>query len=182
MSDVEAAASSRRCLRVARPQGGRRPHHCTRATNEILCPCHAAYCGYRELPLPPEHRGIQSAELALIESELQKRQTLQHRYLPEISDDKIVIHEGDTRIDTLREINLRFSARGLEEYAARNADYTPVMRFVLQDEAQRVFQPERYCFRGSTEDWISIGEPDRLAKLAARFLKHLGGDSFYDLY
>ena len=62
------------------------------------------------------------------------------------------------------------------------ASATPVMRFVLQDEARRLFAPERYCFRGSVEDWISIGEPDQLGKLASRFLKHLGKDSIYDLY
>jgi hypothetical protein len=125
---------------------------------------------------------IQPAELALIEKELQKHQTSKHRYLAEVSDNKIVLHEGDTNIDTLREINMRFSAPGLEEYAVLNAYYVPVMRFVLQDEAQRSFAPERYCFRGSVEDWISIGEPDQLRKLTAKFLKHLGRDSIYDLY
>jgi hypothetical protein len=125
---------------------------------------------------------IQPAELALVEHELQKRQTGNHSYLAEINDKKIIIHEGDTRIDSLREINMRFSACGLEEYAVRNAHYVPVMRFVLQDEAERAFAPERYCFRGSVEDWISIGEPDQLGKLASKFLKHLGRDSIYELY
>jgi hypothetical protein len=32
------------------------------------------------------------------------------------------------------------------------------------------------------EDWISIGEPDQLKKLTAKFLKHLGKDSLYELY
>jgi hypothetical protein len=58
----------------------------------------------------------------------------------------------------------------------------PVIRFVLKDEVQRVFAPERYCFRGSVEDWISIGEPDQLQRLTSRFLKHLGKDSMYELY
>jgi hypothetical protein len=70
----------------------------------------------------------------------------------------------------------------LEDWAVRNANYMPVMRFVLEDEAARMFSPERYCFRGSVEDWISIGEPNQLAKLASKFLKHLGKDSFYELY
>jgi hypothetical protein len=50
------------------------------------------------------------------------------------------------------------------------------MRFVLRDEASRVFEPERFCFRGSVEDWISIGGPDQLQKLTSKFLKHLGTD------
>jgi hypothetical protein len=57
-----------------------------------------------------------------------------------------------------------------------------VMRFVLKDKAARKFAPERFCFRGSVEDWISIGEPDQLGELVSKFLKHLGRDSIYDLY
>jgi hypothetical protein len=125
---------------------------------------------------------IQPAELALVENELQKRQTTRHCYLAEIRGKELVIHEGATRIDSLRQINIRFSERGLEEYAARNAQYMAVMRFVLKDKAARKFAPERFCFRGSVEDWISIGEPDQLGKLVSKFLKHLGRDSIYDLY
>jgi len=125
---------------------------------------------------------IRPDELALIERALQSHQTSKHRYLAEISDDRIIVHEGDTHIDTLREINMRFSVSGLEEYAACNADYVPVMRFLLQDEAKRLFRPERFCFRGSVEDWISIGEPGQLDKLVSKFFKHLGKDSIYDLY
>ena len=77
---------------------------------------------------------------------------------------------------------MRFSAHRLEEYAVRNAHYVPVMRFVLQDKAKRVFRPERYCFRGNVEDWISIAQPAQLDKLTAKFLKHLGRDSIYELY
>ena len=125
---------------------------------------------------------IRPDELAVVNAELSERQTSQHCYLAEVNGKEIVIHEGDTHIETLRAINIRFSESGLEDYAARNAQYTAVMRFVLQDEAKRIFQPERYCFRGSVEDWISIGEPAELHKLVSKFFKHLGRDSIYDLY
>ena len=125
---------------------------------------------------------IQPAELEWVQKELRHCQTSKHCYLAEASVDKIIIHEGDTHLDVLRQINIRFSVRGLEEHAVRNADYMPVMRFVLHDVARRQFLPERYCFRGSVEDWISVGGPDQLAKLTSRYLKHLGHDSFYELY
>ena len=38
---------------------------------------------------------IQPTELVLVEEELQRRQTSQHCYLVEVSDDKLIIHEGD---------------------------------------------------------------------------------------
>lgn len=125
---------------------------------------------------------IRPAEVALVEKELRKHGSGKHCYLAEISGEKIIIHEGDTHIDTLRELAGRFPADGLKEYALRNAHYTPVMRFVLQDGDQRVFEPERYCFRGSVEDWISIGGPDQLEKLLSLYSRHLGKDSLYDLY
>lgn len=55
---------------------------------------------------------IQLTELELVEKELKRRQTSQHCYLAEVGDDKIIIHEGDTRIDALREIKMRFSHPG----------------------------------------------------------------------
>ena len=125
---------------------------------------------------------IRPDELALVNAELNKRQTSQHCDLADVNGKEIVIHEGDTHIETLRAINIRFSERGLEEYAARNAQFTAVMRFVLKDKDQREFAPERFCFRGRVEDWISIGEPVPLLKLISIFFKHLGRESMYDLY
>jgi hypothetical protein len=125
---------------------------------------------------------IRPAELALIEKELGRRQTTNYSYVTEVSGAMIVIHEGETHLDNLSKINVRFTARELEDYAKRNAHHTPVMRFVLCDDVARVFEPERYCFRGSVEDWISIGEPDQLQKLTSKFLKYLGTDSMYELY
>ena len=52
----------------------------------------------------------------------------------------------------------------------------------LQDETARLFLPERYCFRGSVDRWIPIGGPDKIEKLAAKFLPHLGRESFYELF
>jgi hypothetical protein len=69
--------------------------------------------------------------------------------------------------------------RALQE---RFASYQAVMRFILADAELRLFAPERFCFRGSVEDWISLGPPGPLAKLASKYVKHLGRDSMYELY
>jgi hypothetical protein len=125
---------------------------------------------------------IRPDELALVNAELNKRQTSQHCYLADVNGKEIVIHEGHTHIETLRAINIGFPERGLEDYAARHAQFTAVMRFLLKDKATREFEPERFCFRGSVENWISIGEPAPLQKLISKFFRHLGKDSMYDLY
>jgi len=61
-------------------------------------------------------------------------------------------------------------------------DYSPIMRFILEDETERTFIAERYCFRGSVDDWIYIGGPNSLEKITREFIKHLGKESFYELY
>jgi hypothetical protein len=57
-----------------------------------------------------------------------------------------------------------------------------MLRFVLIDNAKRKFIAERYCFLGSIDDWINIGGPDRLENLTKKFLKHLGKESFFELF
>jgi len=58
-----------------------------------------------------------------------------------------------------------------------------VMRFVLADPEQRLFLAERFCFRGSVEDWIDIGgPPQKLSSGLKKFIKHLGKESFFELY
>jgi hypothetical protein len=121
-------------------------------------------------------------EMALVEKNLAKLQTSKHLYLAEAIGPVITIHEAETGIDFIRSMNILMSPQALEDYARRSARFTAVMRFSLIDEAGRIFAPERFCFRGSVDDWIPIGEPGQLAKLITRFFKHLSKESIYDLY
>lgn len=59
--------------------------------------------------------------------------------------------------------------------------YTATLRFVLLDSDKRIFYPERFCFRGSIDDWINIGEPASLNELARKFIPYLGKEAFFDL-
>jgi hypothetical protein len=47
----------------------------------------------------------------------------------------------------------------IKEAAIQNATYMAVMRFVLADPEKRLFWAERFCFRGSLDNWIDIGGP-----------------------
>lgn len=105
-----------------------------------------------------------------------------HRYQVEASGKIITVHESGDDLGLLREVAPHLSAREHERISVQFAHYQPVMRFILTDAERRVFAPERYCFRGSVDDWISIGPPASLEKLAAKYLNHLGQDSLYELY
>ena len=42
---------------------------------------------------------------------------------------------------------------------------------------------ERFCFRGAVDDWIDIGgPPQELPRVIGKFIKHLGRDSFFELF
>lgn len=63
----------------------------------------------------------------------------------------------------------------------RFAWYQALMRFILIDKKTRKFEAQRYCFRGSIDDWIELDRSTDLKKLAKKCCCHLGKDSFYDL-
>ncbi|MBP1700139.1 MAG: hypothetical protein H6Q41_5327 [Deltaproteobacteria bacterium] len=57
--------------------------------------------------------------------------------------------------------------------------YSPIMRFTLTDEKQREFRVERIGF--VDDEWSLLDGGNDLQKLARRYCRHLGKDSFYDL-
>ena len=58
----------------------------------------------------------------------------------------------------------------------------PVLRFTLKDDVERLYSANRWCFRGSIDDWWElIFAPKPLAELAARYCPHIGEESFYEL-
>lgn len=70
----------------------------------------------------------------------------------------------------------------LERAMQKHMPLSAMMRFELIDEDKRMFVAERYCFRGSVDDWIYIGGPDRLEGLVKKFVPHLEDESFYSLH
>ena len=122
---------------------------------------------------------IRADELALVVSrvdELLQKWT----YKAEIKKNMIVIHETQ-KSDNWADFAPWIDPVKAEKHSVMHATYMPVMRFVLVEKETRLFRPERFCFRGSVDDWIELGLPDSLKKLSEEFIQHLGKDSFYDL-
>ena len=63
---------------------------------------------------------------------------------------------------------------------AADQHYTAMMRFRLADKERRTFTAERFCFRGSIDNWIYLGGPDSLKKLTTKYIKLLGTEKFFD--
>jgi len=69
-----------------------------------------------------------------------------------------------------------------KETIKRVLTYSPIMQFVLKNAKTREFMVERWCFRGSVDDWIELDDGTDLKKLVKTYVPHLGQDSFYDLH
>ncbi len=86
--------------------------------------------------------------------------------------------------ETIRDLTRGFpfsDASGIREFMMRRSVYEKRLRFELIDPKRRLFAVERWCFRGSIDDWIYLEGPARLAGLVKKYAKHLGKESFFDL-
>ena len=124
---------------------------------------------------------IRDDEITLVQKALLKHAET-WRYKAEIKKNMIVIHQACKDYDWVSTSIPWLDESKMEERKKENTRYMPVMRFILADGERRLFAPERYCFRGNIDDWITIGcGAAPLGKLAKKYIKHLGRDSFYEL-
>ena len=121
-------------------------------------------------------------ELALVETALREHGGT-WKYRAEVKKDTIVVYESGTDVGGISEIAIQFGRRPLSDAEKfRYAHYMAVLRFVLIDTKTREFVTERFCFRGSVDDWIHIGGPGTLADQVGKYIKHLGRESMYELF
>lgn len=124
---------------------------------------------------------ISPEELACVETALRKLGE-PWRYRVEVKKNTITVYQaGD--LSGLDKLAAEFGRRPLAEAEkTRFANYMAYLRFTLVDKKGRAFITERFCFRGSIDDWIHIGGPGSLASQVSKFAKHLGQESFYELF
>ena len=121
-----------------------------------------------------EEQAVRSA-LARLESD---------DYQVGVADDAVVVFEPDRPRAQLEEI-IRFlgpfgSNPKTMDVLTRGMRYSPVLRFVLDDEQARIFHVERMTYRGEG-GWSWPLDQGQLTDLVVEFLPHLGEDSFFDL-
>ncbi len=101
-----------------------------------------------------------------------------------IDGDQIVVYTPDTDpAASAAALQKLFGPElsGASDWTAQNTRYSAELRFTLADIDQRTFFAERFCYRGSIDDWIPLDGPSPLEPLANKLAPHLGKDSFYDL-
>ena len=125
---------------------------------------------------------ILDAEIEIVKKALMKRGR-PNDYKVDVRGNVITIFESNQRSQPSGTFLPFFSIASMQDLYDRYATYLPIFRFILVDQEQRLFTPERFCFKGRIDDWITLlssGE-ESLQTLATKYVKHLGEDSFYEL-
>jgi hypothetical protein len=109
------------------------------------------------------------------------------RYAPDetciidVRDEHIIVYHAQ-QLNLGRELlGWAFASRAMPVIHSRP---DKVMRFTLVDRVERTYRVQRWCFRGSVDDWIDLmmahGQSD-LSKLVKKFVPHIGKESFFEL-
>ena len=126
-------------------------------------------------------RLISEDEIRIVEQELRCHERLKYCRV-DVKDKAIIVYEPQLEVDLLEDLLSRFmDMAALEAEMKQWLTYGPILRFVLQDKVRRTFVAERMVFPGEG-DWASIGLPGPLKTLVRKYIKHLGLDSFFELY
>jgi len=131
---------------------------------------------------------ILPAEAATVNAAL-KRHPNAGNYRSAVKNDQIIIYEvigggmESLRI-LLREagINGNGVEARLQALLDRHTRFTPVMRFILDDQETREYRAERWSYLGSVDDWIDAGHSGKINELAKKLTPKLGTDEFFELY
>ncbi len=130
---------------------------------------------------------IRPEETAAVEAAVAQHRKAQN-YRVRVKDDRIEIYErvGPDEEKLLSIFaDLRPLMAGLDQRIhdeiEQYGQFTPVLRFILCDEARRTFRIERWCYRGSIDDWIDIGSSGPVDRLARQTVPNLGSEAFFGL-
>jgi len=133
--------------------------------------------------IPPKL--ITDEERQIVEDGMRKYAEVQD-YKIDVKGNAIVVYTADQDIETLADVFKDMypgpaANTQLRTLLRQGIRYSPMLQFILDDERCRTFLAQRYCFRGSIDDWIDIGYGP-LTTLVKQYVKHLGKESYFDLY
>jgi hypothetical protein len=100
-------------------------------------------------------------------------------YVPTMSDDRlnslVQFLAGPDALQVPRH-------RAARDQLVRELEHEKALRFQFCGNQQRLFLVKRWCSRMTEGRWIHLGGPAPLAHLVDRYVKHLGKESFHELY
>jgi len=126
---------------------------------------------------------ITQGEVSIVENCIRQYAKIKD-YKVDVKGRAITIYLPDLEINELKSCFESFVLvnHSLLDKSLKNIlTYSPIMRFILDDEKQREFRVERAGFADPDDEWLLLEGGNDLQKLAKRYCRHLGKDFFYDL-
>jgi hypothetical protein len=182
-------------LHVTRTKAGRTGHHFSRKrTGELADAIPEGYEIYEKPPSAQvflrkiKPKAITDEEVTLVYRRVRELTKFSHPLI-DVDGKSVVVYlpaRDREELERLVEELSPFGRLGLERKVAeleRRGPYTAMMRFTLVDEETRTFCTDRWCFKGSIDDWFPLmGGRGSLEELPAKYVPHLGRESFYELF
>ncbi|MFO7661729.1 MAG: hypothetical protein R6X18_03960 [Chloroflexota bacterium] len=127
---------------------------------------------------------ITAEEVAAVRDGMQRYGHLE-RFIIDVKKNAILVYAPDQDVDMLLEALSPLGdvmRPGVRERLESYLNYSPMLRFVLVDKANRLFQAYRFTFFSDFDDWMPIGTKGDLPALVKEYAPHLEQDSYYELY
>ena len=130
---------------------------------------------------------ILPAEVKIIEKAI-KRHKQSSDYRVNVRVDEIEIYErvGPNPAELIARLSPGLFDTEIEKLAEEEeriySQFTPILRFILHNEQERIFGIKRMCYLGSVDDWIDIGYTGSLSELAKQIIPLLGSEEYFGLY
>jgi hypothetical protein len=110
-----------------------------------------------------------------------------HRYRVAVKGTRIEVYEQvgpdyNALVSELHIPGLSGLSEELQALEERYTRFTPVLRFILLDQARRLFGVQRMSSLGGIDDWSELGQTGPAAKLARALIPTLGTEKFYELW
>jgi hypothetical protein len=126
---------------------------------------------------------IKDEELDLVERGVKQYADLRN-FIVDLRERTMTVFLPDQDLEGLKAELRTFthiSTEKLNNILEKSLAYSPMLRFTLENEDQRKFLVQRFCFLGSIDDWIYLESSSSLKDMVKKYCKHLGKESFFDL-
>ncbi len=130
---------------------------------------------------------ILPVEVEMIETAIKQHQNSNdYRVNVRVAEIEIYERVGPNLTELIAELNLGLSdaeiKKRVEQLSRIYSQFTPILRFILRDEKERIFSVKRMCYLGSIDDWIDIEYAGSLGELSGKIIPLLGTEGYFDLY
>ena len=124
---------------------------------------------------------ISDLELREVQSVIKEHPHLGHCKV-EVKGKSVIIYAAHKpNLEALNTLGVGIGSAAFKKLEESVTTYDAVMRFNLVDASDRSFVAERMCYRGSADGWLDLVDEGSIGKLARKYMKHIGKDSFFEL-